>query len=329
MPKRTWNGALQNGQHGFDRALETVEGFRLFGHLGTGARNRRRCMFHGVIMAHPRKREKSEKDMIKISLPYIYGLAGNLRALRSITDSTPIKDHLYTLYTADAALNSFLTESVYTSSLRATSASGMSLNGVIRTLLQVEELDRNPTFLEVYNLSNHLTEFETVLTAEMNVGHTYLVTRKRAFDTATLIDSAEQIFAPEFAARFPEAIADIRHAGRCIAFELATAAGFHIMRAAELVIRRYWDAVTKGKPRPDRFNIGDYLHEMEKLKVGDAKTLATLKQIKDLHRNELMHPEVSLDLDESICLLGIVQSVIVEMMKEIPGTQPMLPELIA
>jgi len=99
------------------------------------------------------------------------------------------------------------------------------------------------------------------------------------------------------------------------------------MRATELVVRRYWDAVTSGKQRPDRFNIGEYLREMEKENVGDPKTLATLKQIKDLHRNELMHPEVSLDIDEAISLLGIAQSAIAAMMKEIPGAQPELPAL--
>jgi len=265
--------------------------------------------------------------LIKISLPYIYGLAGNLRPLRSISDAAPIKDSLYILYTADFSLNGFLTESVYSSSIRATAAPGMNLLGAIRGLLQAEDQERHPTFYETYNLTNLLNEFETVLTAEMNVGHTYLVTRKRGYDTATLIDSAEEIFAHEFSAMFPEAVAEIRQAGRCVAFELATAAGFHMMRAIEMVLRRYYDAVTKGAERPKTNNIGDYLRELENMKVGDEKTIFCLKQIKALHRNALIHPEVTLSLDEAMALLGIVQSAIVSMMKEMPGSQPALPAI--
>jgi hypothetical protein len=267
--------------------------------------------------------------MVKISLPYIYGLAGNLKPIRSISDTSLIKDHLYTLYTAEYALNGFLTQSVYSSSIRATAAPGMNLLAAIRELIQGEDHERSLTIYETYNLTNLLNEFETVLAAEMNVGHTYLVTKKRGYDTATLIDSAEEIFAPEFATMFPEAIADIRQAGRCIAFELATAAGFHIMRATEMVLRRYYDAVTNGAARPKTNNIGDYLREMETHKMGDEKTIFCLEQIKDLHRNALIHPEVSLSIDEALALLGIVQSAIVAMMKEMPGSQTELPAITA
>jgi hypothetical protein len=70
---------------------------------------------------------KGRKRVIKISIPYIYGLSGNLKPLRSIAESAPIKDSLYALYSAEYALNAFLTQSVYSSSLRATSAPGMNL----------------------------------------------------------------------------------------------------------------------------------------------------------------------------------------------------------
>jgi hypothetical protein len=35
----------------------------------------------------------------------------------------------------------------------------------------------------------------------------------------------------------------------CVAFELGTSAGFHVLSAAESVLRRYWDHVSNGKPR--------------------------------------------------------------------------------
>jgi hypothetical protein len=113
-----------------------------------------------------------------------------------------------------------------------------------------------------------------------------------------------------------EAVSDMRAAGRCIAFDLGTAAGFHIMRATELVLRRYFDEVTGNAERPKTNNIGDYLRVLDDQDKGKKKTRATLRQIKDLHRNELIHPEVTLTLDEAIALLGIAQSAIVAMLQK-------------
>ncbi len=52
--------------------------------------------------------------------------------------------------------------------------------------------------------------------------------------------------------------------------------------------------------------------------MGSAKVLSCLQQIKDLHRNPLMHPEETLTLEEAISLFGICQSAISAMLKEIP-----------
>jgi hypothetical protein len=268
--------------------------------------------------------EQSRGDrVINVSIPYIYDFSASVKPLHTLVADQPIKDSIYILFAAENALNGFLTNSVYSESLRATRAPGLKLLAALRELTG-GDTERNFTFFDTYNLSSLLGEFETVLRAEMNVGHCYLVTKTRGFDTATLITSAEELFSPQVATLFPEAIDDIRYAGRCIAFELATAAGFHIMRAAELVVRSYWDAVTNGATRPTRFNLGDYIQQMELKNVGSKKVLATLRQIKDLHRNELMHPEVALELDEAIALVNIVHSAINYIVKEIPGSQPTL-----
>jgi hypothetical protein len=49
--------------------------------------------------------------------------------------------------------------------------------------------------------------------------------------------------------------------------------------------------------------MGDYLNEMNQKKIGDEKVKAALKDLKDLHRNPLIHPEHSLEsADEAIVL---------------------------
>lgn len=120
---------------------------------------------------------------------------------------------------------------------------------------------------------------------------------------------------------------DLQQATKCIAFEVSTAAGFHLHRANEAVLRKYWDAVTNGATRPATRNMGDYLAAMDKKKVGDEKVKAALRHLKDFHRNPLIHPEDVLTADEAIALMNGVHTVMVQMLRDIPlfAPQPAQP----
>jgi hypothetical protein len=160
----------------------------------------------------------------------------------------------------------------------------------------------------------------TVIVAELAVADAYFVSRKAGYDTYTLISNAEAVFPADLPIKVPNAIPDIREAGKCLAYELGTAAGLHALRAMEAVLRKYWETITGGKPHPSQRNIGLYLQKMEKLGVGNSKVIAALKQIKDLHRNPLMHPEETLNLEDAIGIFGIVRSAMGGMLKEIPSS---------
>ncbi len=266
--------------------------------------------------------------MIEISLPYIYKLSASIQPLSKVEQGTSLLQAFYnSLWNAEIELNAFLNQSIYSYTLKALKAPGVDLLAAIRALTEVEEKEREVNFFEAYKLSNALTTFENVLTAEMNVNNAYWVTKKRGFDTSDLINRAEVCWSPELPSKVPESLYDIRQAGRCIAFELSTAAGFHTMRATELVFRHYWDAVTKSAPRPGLGNMGDYVVALEQQKKGDPKTVATMRQIKELHRNELMHPEAVLDMNMAIELWGIAQSAVTAMLREIPDPV-ILPALV-
>jgi len=90
------------------------------------------------------------------------------------------------------------------------------------------------------------------------------------------------------------------------------------------VLRKYYDAVSKGESRPRMRTMGSYIKRMEELGVGQPKVLACLRQITNLHRNTLMHPEDRLTTEEAISLLGIVQSAITVMLPAIPNA-PLSP----
>lgn len=165
-----------------------------------------------------------------------------------------------------------------------------------------------------------ISSFKTVLEAEFQTASVYLVTAKRGYDVPTLLENAETIFPPELNSKIPQVQDDLREAGKCLAFNLGTAAGFHLLRALETVVCSYWYVVMNKSPLPSNRNLGNYINEMAR---GDhparKKVLFALRQVKDLHRNSIMHPEETLDLDQAIALLGTVQSAIALMLPTVDG----------
>lgn len=100
---------------------------------------------------------------------------------------------------------------------------------------------------------------------------------------------------------------DFREAGKCLAFELPTAAGFHAMRATESVLREYYGLVT-GKD-PAKTDWGTCIQELKNAGA-NKKVLQVLDQIRDLHRNPLSHPQDFLSLREALGLFDIAKSAI-------------------
>ena len=69
--------------------------------------------------------------------------------------------------------------------------------------------------------------------------------------------------------------------------------------------------------------MGDYLKQLDDLNAGDQKVRSALKDLKDLHRNPLIHPEHSLEsADEAIALMNGIHTIMVHMLKVIPVATP-------
>ena len=266
---------------------------------------------------------------------YLYQVGGQLHplselrayALREGGHPTTLGEARMVIYLAEAALEPFLSRSVFR--LKTSAQPGYALLDAIRALkvridaTPPEDLSKPLDWADVYPITSALTAFEAVVGAELALMPLYVVMSKAGFDTSVLIEAGARCFPDEVWTKAPDAIPDLSYGTRCIAFELFTAAGFHLHRANEAVLRRYWDAVTKGAPRPSSRNMGDYLTEMNTRRVGDDKVKAALKDLKDLHRNPLIHPEHSLEsADEAIALMNGVHTVIVYMLKEIPAVAP-------
>jgi hypothetical protein len=267
--------------------------------------------------------------MLRFSVPYVWTLTEALVALQSIKQGDILSSQLFAIFNGENLLHQFLYQSLWKENLRVCIQPGVELENAIKNLYIGD--DGNPVKSDdeiaswrLAMMQQKLTAFKNVLEAEFMTAATYLVIPRRGYDIATLIDAAEVIFPPGLVEKISEIKYDLREAGKCIAFDLGTAAGFHLMRALETVIKAYWNAVMEGAPLPTNRNLGAYIREMEDAHRGDSKVLGCLRQIKDLHRNELIHPEEKLDLDQAIALLGIVQSAIVFMLVAIP--EPPTPE---
>ncbi|MGA2630076.1 MAG: DUF4145 domain-containing protein [Terriglobia bacterium] len=160
-------------------------------------------------------------------------------------------------------------------------------------------------------LTKSVEEFETVLKAQTPTEHTYTVEQLRGFSMPILVDGAEQNFSPVTILRVGDEVKkDIQEAGRCLAFELPTAAGIHMMRAFEKVFRQFYKVSTGNEP--GHIDIFKLIKELRDFPNVDQKVLNILDQIRDLHRNPLAH-EVFLEMDDAVELFDIAKSAITAM----------------
>ncbi len=115
-----------------------------------------------------------------------------------------------------------------------------------------------------------------------------------------------------------EVINDIKAAGRCLALNIPTAAGFHILRAVEPLILQYRNKLA-GTSNPLRSrNWGTYTRDIRS-HAGDEKVIGAIDHIRQFYRNPIMHPEETLTLDYATSLFNACLSVIVQLDAAIEG----------
>lgn len=261
----------------------------------------------------------------KIDPAFLFELGDQIRKIREIGTSSPFAYAYLTLENAGTAIDQAVNHSVYNHLMRnpcrvAANALVEHINRIKQKIIDTDDWsEAKLDGFDSMRLQTLYTKFETLFLGDLQTGAVYLVSPKGGYDTDALIEAGLLLFGGDLAAKIPDAIPDIRQATRCIAFELPTAAGFHLHRAHEAVLRAYWDNVTGGKPRPKQQNMGVYLTQLEKLGKGKKAVRAHLQSIKDFHRNPLMHPEQSLDLEQALDLLAAIRSSIGYMLQAIPA----------
>ena len=283
--------------------------------------------------------------MDRLSGAYFYGLAISLEPLGGLTHETTVVNAYGVMHTAKGTIDGLLKQQLVRlkTSLGPCANLRSGLESAMGELIRdLDKLEEPIGVVIAGDIRARFTYFRNAFWAEINVADFYAITPKGAYDTTKLAEEGITAFHPDLALKVPSTILDARQAARCIAFDLPTAAAFHLHRVNEGVMRAYYDAVTGGKPRPEHRNIGAYIDAMKKekvqIKLPEAKAVyGVLAMIAHHHRNPVLHPDDVLEnVEQALSLLGIIRTATELMLKELkppplvltPSPNPLLRDAV-
>ena len=279
--------------------------------------------------------------MQRVNVFQFYRLGHVVHALSTTKEGSKVKEVYYRLSSAQMWLEYLLQDQLVP--LGVARPACLTLLEAVKNILKppapnsfVEPEESAPSLdmertidpMEAFNITNDVQTFETVLGAQLQSLSTYFVSRKLAYETPLLIEEAETLLPEDIRKEVPEAIQDLQQAGKCIAFEIPTAAGFHIIRATEAVIRKYYTASVGKPPKMKMRNWGTYIKNLATAKA-DARVTGFVDHIRETYRNPVLHPEETLTPQDAQVLLGVCVSAIVLMVSAMKTIQAQVPRFTA
>ena len=259
-------------------------------------------------------------QMYKLNPILFYHLGASLSGARSIAPEDRLFKATLSFLDARRWLRSFIEEAANTPLPR----SRETAQGLLQLLDSIDsgyeytgEVERESKALlgddNYYAIRKAYSEFSEAFTHECKEADVFFVSEKRIYKTRSLIENAEKSLPEDVLARLDDqTVYDIKQAGRCLAFDIPTAAGFHILKAVESLIREYHLRVTGAHiPKRSR-NWGQYIMRLNNAGA-DRKVTGFLDHIREFYRNPIVHPEVTLTLEEALSLFGAAMSAIVQL----------------
>jgi hypothetical protein len=186
--------------------------------------------------------------------------------------------------------------------------------------------------------------FESALTIDFKALPLFLIEDKRGYSSRAFLRDASVIFSTaDIASMAPLTLYDVAEAGRCLLLDRNTAAGFHTMRALEAVARGYYRMVFDAEPINTNNGlplglgaIADYLRKHKNKRESSHKTtgslgdiIPTLDWITSVYRNNIMHPEMTLDEDLAVDVFDHAKSAITAMLRDLRRGGPHLKVSLA
>ncbi len=254
--------------------------------------------------------------MKRVNLFEMYRCGGGITPLQKLTPETRIIDVFGVLLLADNWLEWILTrDHIPVSDARKNAE---KLRYIIGVLLKAAEADPEKRIGRGHTIiACNLSEFESILSAELARLHIYYVTPVLGYDSDVMLSNGRANLTERTRKWLSEhAMEGFDEGARCLALKLSTASGFLLLRSVEDVMHDYYDVLSNGAPRPTRRSMGDYIAALEKLPDVAPDMLEVLRSIKNLRRNPLMHPEHRLDPDDAIATFDVAKSAITAMARQ-------------
>lgn len=186
----------------------------------------------------------------------------------------------------------------------------------IRKELDAASDDDYLTEEQATGITEAMGTIRVTLDAELQGVHAYTPTSKR-LDLAKLLENPKGLFGPGVFGSLPQiAQNDFGDAARCIAFEIPTAAAFHLMRGIEAVLRNYYQLMIRQKRilSKDWGPIITDLRSRRRTKKYEALN-NHLDNIRVSFRNPTQHPDAEYDIHEVQDLYSVSIDVVNRMIK--------------
>lgn len=274
--------------------------------------------------------------MDKVNLSFFYALGTQLQPLTDMDASRNTRGQIIiaSIGVRQSLENLFLTFGA----LRTCRQKGEDLQRAISAIgekvsqQKVGDWQEVPesTDWEFRNVIGIAKQFALLLSEELQGLLAFHPKQTAILDTIALAERGEEVLLPEVRKKLDERVVhDVRESAKCLAFAVYTACGFHMMRAVESVLHQYWVLLCNPEPPvPERLeNWGEYIARLRSGGDAEAQEVASMVQQIKGKRNNIMHPEMVLNLDESYAMFVLGQGAIMTMAKRLPTRDPLPPIL--
>ena len=249
-----------------------------------------------------------------------YELGAALERLKDLNSKTSLINALFSCLEAQRTLIALLTDPVSLRVCRPTVEQLLeAIYSVLHKSAEKHREPNEPIGMNAAAITGKATELSTLLAAECRTLDTYAVSQKGAYSMPILIDQAEMLLPADTRQKLDDVVVeDIRQAGRCLAFDLPTAAGFHLFRAVESLMRHLHNKLKGTSQEPER--LPDWAAYVKALTEAQVPSDVTdmLDSIRQHYRNPLAHPDATLTTDEAIVLVPLGVAAIQKMVDVMP-----------
>lgn len=217
----------------------------------------------------------------------------------------------------------------------ATSAAGLVAALLNQFLTADWQLDE--TYVENLLRQGAISHFESALSIDIKALPLFIIEDKRGYSSrAFLTDASVVLSEQDRAALASLTLEDLAEAGRCLLLDRHTAAGFHTMRALEAVARSYYRLIFNAEPLNKNNGlplglrtVADHLRKQKtKLESSNIGTgalgdiIPTVDRLASIYRNNIMHPEMTLDEDLAIEVFDNAKTAIAAMLRDVRTSGP-------